>query len=290
MLSNNGIKFGPSGNSESFSLDGNTSTLQMPKWLSAKDLEIFEYSFGRGVTITQATARAIGEEASKYGIELTVHAPYYVNFASVEADKAQNSIGYILSSLKALSWFGGNRCVFHVGAEGKQPRAEAVARCISMLKTLAEAKKAEGYENLIVCPETMGKLAQIGTVEEVCDFCKLDESFYPCVDFGHVNARGQGCLKTKEDFSAIVDYMLNAIGEEKTKNMHVHFSKIMFTAKGEVKHLTYEDTEYGPEFYPFAEVIAEYGLTPYIVSEAAGTQAEEAAMFKKDYFRALSAR
>lgn len=283
------IKFGPSGNSLSFFDEGNSSTLQMPKWLSGRGLDVFEYSFGRGINITEATARAIGEEAARYGIELTVHAPYYINFASVEDDKAANSNGYVLGSLRALKWFGGKRCVFHSGAEGKQPRAEAVGRIMERLKQFAVMKKDAGFEDLIVCPETMGKLAQIGTVEEICAMCNLDESFYPCIDFGHVNARERGSLKTKADFKAIVDYMLNAVGEEKTKNMHVHFSKIMYTDKGEVKHLTYLDDVYGPEFYPFAEVIAEYGLTPYIISEADGTQAEEAAMFKKDYLSALAA-
>jgi deoxyribonuclease-4 len=67
------------------------------------------------------------------------------------------------------------------------------------------------------------------------------------------------------------------------KHFHVHFSKIMYGAKGEIKHLTFEDTKYGPEFLPFAEAVAELGLEPYIVSESDGTQAEDARLMKEMY-------
>ena len=84
--------FGPSGHDEQFAKDGLSATLQMPKWLSEKGLDLFEYSFGKGVRISDATAEAIGDESDKYGIEISVHAPYFINFASVEQEKADNSI------------------------------------------------------------------------------------------------------------------------------------------------------------------------------------------------------
>ncbi len=93
--------FGPSGHDDAFVEEGNTVTLQMPKWLKNKGLDIFEYSFGRGVRISSETAEAIGAEADKYGIEMSVHAPYFINFASVEQDKADNSITYLTSSQSA---------------------------------------------------------------------------------------------------------------------------------------------------------------------------------------------
>lgn len=134
----------------------------------------------------------------------------------------------------------------------------------------------------------MGKFAQIGTVEEVAEFCNVDESIYPCVDFGHVNARTLGSLKTAKDYENVILYLQNAIGTEKTKRMHVHFSKIMYSAKGEVKHLTFADDVYGPKFEPLAEVLVKYNLEPVILSESQGTQAEDAATMKRIYFEKLS--
>lgn len=279
--------FGPSGHDETFAFDGNSATIQMPAWLRGKGLDLFEYSFGRGVRITSETAEAIGNEADKYGIEISVHAPYFINFASVEQEKADNSINYLTSSLKALRHFHGKRCVFHPGAEGKQPRNEAFARTLDNFSRALDVIREEGLEDLIVCPETMGKQAQIGTVDEVIKLCQLADNVYPCIDFGHVNSLWGGALKTSDDFQRIIDAMFDGLGEEKTKNMHVHFSKIMYGAKGEIKHLTFADTVYGPEFEPFCEVIVKNNLTPHVLSESAGTQMLDA-KYMQDYYLKLN--
>ena len=275
--------FGPSGHDESFAAEGHSLTLEMPEWLKAKGLELFEYSFGRGVRLNGKTAEAIGAEADKYGIEMSVHAPYFINFASPEPEKAENSITYLTSSLKELRHFHGSRCVFHTGAQGTQTRKEAFDRAKFMFGKALEQISAEGLDDLIVCPETMGKGAQIGTVDEVIELCNMGDHVYPCVDFGHVNSLWQGALKTADDFQRIIDSLFDGLGEQKTKNMHVHFSKIQYGAKGEIRHLTFADTVYGPEFEPFAEVIVKNGLTPHILSESAGTQMLDAQTMKSMY-------
>ncbi len=277
------IKFGPSGNSESFYNEGHKSTLEMPKWVRERGLDLFEYSFGKGVLIGEQTAKAIGDEAVKNGVEITVHAPYFINFANPDDLKGEGGYRYLTESMTAARWFNGNRVVFHSGTETKQPRAVAIENIKKRLTVFSRLKKERGFENIIVCPETMGKLAQIGDLDEVIDICLLDESFYPCIDFGHLNARTQGGLKSYADYELIVKTLIDRLGTEKTKNMHVHFSKILYTGKGEVKHLTFADDVYGPEFAPLAEVINDYQLTPYILSESAGTQAEDAAEMKRIY-------
>lgn len=282
--------FGPSGHSESYAAEGLTSTADMPEWISARGLDIFEYSFGRGVRVSTATAAAIGEKCDEYGVEMSVHAPYFINFASPEPEKAQNSVNYILSSLKVLKAFGGERCVFHAGAQGQDSREAAFARTKDMFaRTLELIAEEPDYADLIVCPETMGKQAQIGTVEEVIELCKLGDNVYPCVDFGHINALYGGSLKSARDFEDVVKKLLDGLGEKKTKNMQVHFSKIQYGAKGEIRHLTFADDVYGPEFEPFAEIIVNYGLTPHILSESAGTQAEDSAAMRDIWLRASGA-
>lgn len=140
-----------------------------------------------------------------------------------------------------------------------------------------------GLYDLYFCPETMGKIAQIGTLEEIVRFCKIDPIYLPAVDFGHLNAREQGSLKTVEDYKSRLAYMIAELGYERVKHFHVHFSKIQYSEKGEVRHLTLEDTVYGPEFMPLAVALKELKLEPYIVSESAGTQAEDALAMKRMY-------
>lgn len=277
------IKFGPSGNSDSFYAEGHKSTLETPKWVRGLGMDLFEYSFGKGVLISDATALAIGKEAKINNIEISVHAPYYINFANPEEGKGTGGYRYLLQSLASLKLFGGNRVVFHSGTETKQLRAVAFDNIKNRLTAFAQIKKSEGYDDCIICPETMGKLAQIGDIDEIIELCRIDESYYPCVDFGHLNARTMGGLKTAADYEAIVTKMINGLGTEKTKHMHVHFSKIMYGAKGEIRHLTNADQEYGPDFLPLAEVLLKYKLCPHILSESAGTQAEDACEMQQIY-------
>ena len=79
-------------------------------------------------------------------------------------------------------------------------REYAVDSACALLKRALEEADKLGLQDIHICPETMGKLAQIGTTLEIVDFCKIDKIFLPCIDFGHINAREQGSLKTKEDY------------------------------------------------------------------------------------------
>ena len=277
------IKFGPSGNSESFYAAGYAHTEQSAAFVKEYGLDCFEYSFGRGVRITEGKAISIGEAFREHGVEISVHAPYFVNYANPDDEMAAKSYGYVLDSANACKLMGGKRVVFHPAAQGKMKREEAVDLTVERIKILRDYIYLNNLEDMIFCPETMGKLAQIGTVEEVVRFCEVDPVFTPCVDFGHINAREQGTLKSVGDYKSRLEYMIEKLGFERMKHFHVHFSKIMYSAKGEIKHLTFEDSVYGPEFEPLAIALKDLKLEPYIVSESAGTQIEDARAMKDIY-------
>lgn len=277
------IQFGPSGNSESFYAQGYSHTEESAKFVKDMGLDCFEYSFGRGVRMTDAKALSIGKAFKEQGIELSVHAPYYINFANPEEENAEKSYNYVLESGRVLKLMGGKRCVFHSATQGKMEREAAVSLTEGRLKVLRDRIYEAGLNDLYFCPETMGKIAQIGTLEEIVRFCRIDPVYLPAVDFGHLNAREQGSLKTVEDYKSRLEYMISELGYERVKHFHVHFSKIQYSEKGEVRHLTLEDTVYGPEFMPLAVALKELKLEPYIVSESAGTQAEDALAMKRMY-------
>lgn len=276
------IRFGPAGASTSFSLEGNKHTYQMPAWLNARGLNAFEYSFGRGVNIGEASARKIALEAQKYDVQISVHAPYYVNFASEEDPKVENSFRFVTDSLRALTWFGGERCVVHTATKGKSDYVDAVARAKSRLVRLAEIVETE-YPDKYVCLETMGKRSQIGGVEDILDFCTISPRFIPTFDFGHINSRECGVIKAKDDYRKILDRLFAVLGEEKAKKIHVHFSKIEYSSAGEIRHLTFADDKYGPDFEPLAELFCEYEMTPVVICESSGTQAEDAVLMRDIY-------
>ena len=278
------IKFGVAGNSQSFYNEGYSHTEQAPKWLKKRDIDIFEYPFGRGVRMSQPTAEKIKNAFKLENIDISCHAPYFINLSNPIEDKIQGSFGYMLDTLQAVKMLGGKRIVVHPGAQQKQTRNVAVTNAINSLVRFKDIKKEAGFDDEIVCLETMGKIGQIGTVDEVISFCNLSDTYYPCIDFGHVNAREQGSLKTVEDFDNLIKKLINGIGYEKTRDMHVHFSKIEYSTGGEVRHLTFNDNIYGPNFEPLAEALILNKLEPTIICESAGTQAEDTMYMKKVYF------
>ena len=281
------IKFGPSGLCEQFAQSGNKHTIQAGKWLSDQGLDCFEYSFGRGVQIKHETANEIGKEFADNNIEISVHAPYFINLATLEEDKANNNHRYIMDSLAALKAFGGNRCVFHPGSPLKASRSEAMNTLLKRFETVLKLKEENGFSDLLLCPETMGKKAQLGDLEEIIAMCNIgDENIVPCIDFGHLNSRDCGIYFNSDDYKRTIDRLLEGVGESKTNRMHVHFSKIQYTANGELRHLTFDDEIYGPEYQPLMEVFAQYKLNPYIVCESAGTQTRDA-LAMKTYYNSL---
>ena len=139
-------------------------------------------------------------------------------------------------------------------------------------------------QDLCFCPETMGKINQIGDEKEIATLCAMDDCLIPTVDFGHLNARTLGGLKRSDDFRRVVDNMMAICGEDKVRKMHVHFSKIEYSAGGEVRHLTFDDDLFGPDFVPLARVIKEYDLSPVVICESDGTQAEDALKMKNIFY------
>lgn len=280
------IKFGPSGTGEIFEQEGFSKTIDVPSWLAKKGLDLYEYSFGRGVRMGEETAKIYGSEFAKEGIEISVHAPYFINLATQEEDKAENNHRYIKESIVALKNLGGKRCVFHPGSPLKLPRNQAMDILFKRTDVLLQDLYDSGHSDIMLAVETMGKVNQLGDANEIIEVVKRDKMLYPCIDFGHLNARTQGSLKTYDDYCRLLESFVNGVGYDKVNNMHVHFSKIEYTQKGEVRHLTFADEQYGPQFEPLAKALLDFDLQPYMVCESAGTQTLDS-IYMKNYYNSL---
>ena len=267
--------FGPSGNSESFYTEGYKHTWEAFAWLSQKKLSAFEYSFGRGVTMTEEYAALIKRESQQNGIAVSAHAPYYVSLANPDISVREKSIRWILEAAQRLLWMGGQRLVVHVGSVLKMERSEAISRSVEGLQEVLRRLDDFG-RNVSLCIETMGKPGQIGTLDEILSFCAKDERLIPCIDFAHLHAIGGGALNQTEDFALVLDRAEDALGRQRAKNMHIHFSTVEYGAGGEKRHRTFADTEYGPRFDQLAPLLCRREYTPVIICESRGSMAEDA--------------
>ena len=260
------VKFGPGGNCDWFYESGYKNTYQVPEFLGKVGLDAYEIQCGRGVRMREDAAVKLKKSAEENNIILSVHAPYYISMSSTDEQKRLNSINYILQSASLARLSGANRIVIHSGSCSKMSREHALELAVDTMKQAVAAMDENGFGDICMCPETMGKINQLGTLNEVLELCSVDERIIPTVDFGH--------------FERIIDKIQNRLGEFRAKNFHVHFSKIEYSAGGEKRHLTFEDTEYGPEFEPFAEIILKRDLSPIIICESAGTMSKDALFMK----------
>ena len=279
----NKIRFGPSGNSQIFYNDGFKHSIDAPSWCASHGLYAYEYSFGRGFIMSLDTIKALGDNAKNAGVLLSFHAPYYINLANPDDEMANKSFGYILKGMNFLKEAGGKDYVVHLGTQGKLTREDSLYLIDKRLDEVLRMIYDNNVNCCNLCPETMGKYMQIGSYKEIVDFCKKDKVLVPTFDFGHINCTMQGKLKTSDDYKRIIDYSYESLGVERTNNCHIHFSKIEFSEKGEIKHLNMDDCIYGPEFEPLAKVIKEYKMTPTIISESKERMMEDAILLKDIY-------
>ena len=277
------IRFGTAGTSDSLAAKGYKNSLDIPAYTAEMGLDAFEYQCGHGVRLGLEKAARMAADAAERGILFSVHAPYYISMSSLEEDKRLNSVNYLLQSAAVCKALGGRRVIFHPGSCGKQSREEALEKALDTMRRAQAALDEAGYAEVTLCPETMGKIGQLGTLEEVLALCSVDRRVTPCIDFGHLNARTLGGIQSKADYAAILDRLETALGDERARRFHVHFSRIEFSKGGEKRHWTFAETQFGPEPQPLIELLAERGLAPVLICESAGTQAEDARAMRAMY-------
>jgi len=277
-------KFGPAGNSDSFS-KVHKSSLAAPGWIRDFGLDCYEYQCGKGIHIGEEAALKLGMAAQEAGITLSLHAPYFINLANPDPDSLKKTTGYITSACRIAHRMGAGRVVIHSGALMKRSRQEALEIAKRSLLEVMAACDDAGLGHITLCPETMGKINQLGDLDEVLELCSLDERLVPCIDFGHLYARTIGALNGPEACSAMLDRVEQMLGTQRASTFHSHFSHIQFTPNGGEKcHRTFADDDgFGPDWAPLAAEVARRGWSPTFICESAGTQAEDAWTMKQIY-------
>ena len=275
-------RFGPAGNAENFPYK---SSADAPKWLKELGLECYEYQCGKGIHVGEETARKVGENAAQHGIALSLHAPYFINLANPDPDSLIKTTGYITGACRVAAVMGAERVIIHSGALMKRTRRQALDIARHSLKHVISACDDMGFGHIALCPETMGKINQLGDLDEVLELCTLDARLVPCIDFGHLYARSLGADDGGEAMERMLDRVQAVLGEERASRFHSHFSHIEFTPNGGEKcHRTFEqDGGFGPNWTPLAAAVARRGWSPTFICESAGTQAADAVEMKRIY-------
>lgn len=268
------VLFGPAGNDVQFYADGNKSSVDAPRWLASLGLNAYEISFGRGIRMTDKTAEVIGKQASIYGIKISVHAPYYINLANRES--LEKNYHYIKRSLQLLALMGGNRLVVHVGSQMQMSRDEALQNCHESLKIILERLKHDGFYDYWLCLETMGKYTQIGNLDEICALCAIDpHHLMPTVDLGHMNCLMQGQLDLEKIFLQLQIF----------PQVHFHISFIEYGLKGEIKHVTLAEKQFGFDLNLVMKLMRLRPGNDVVISESDNIMAQDSLKLQSFYLQ-----
>lgn len=229
------ILLGPAGSPASSTIEGVAKVKEL-------GLHCMEVQLTHGIKMGIDLAKKIGRE--RVGIELSVHAPYYINLASKEPEKLEASKKRILDSCERAHYMGARNVVFHPAYFGGMDKEKVYqitkGHILDMMRTV---RKNEW--RVLLSPETTGKHSALGSLDETIRLVKETKCSL-CVDFAHLFARNYGRI----DFGRI-------FGKLKTlrkKHLHCHFSGIEYTSKGEKNHI---NLNHSPDFRKFAKVLLE---------------------------------
>jgi deoxyribonuclease-4 len=261
-------RFGPAGVPPPFRIIG-AKLSDVPGLLREEGLDALEYEavrWGQKPQIKQQDAENLGREAEKNDVLLSLHGSYFINLSGkkevVEASKRR-----LIACATAAQWMGAYVVVFHPGFYGRVEKSYAFRNCIAAIRDVIEKMNSLGIQKVKLGPETMGRLFQLGTLDEILTICETVEQTQLVIDWSHLHARSKGRFKKIDDFRSVVEEAEKRLGTEAARNMHCHFSKIEYTDKGERRHHILEEARYGPDFQMLAEVIAEFNLRPVIICE-----------------------
>lgn len=261
-------RFGPAGVPPLFRVLG-ARLADVPGLLREENLDAFEYQavrWGQKPQMKREAAESLGVEARKNDVLLSLHGSYYVNLCGkkevVEASKKR-----LVACATAADWMGAYVVVFHTGFYGRLEKSHAFRTCVNALKDIVATMNRLGISNVKLGPETMGKVFQVGSLDEVLTICEEVEQTQLVIDWSHMHARSQGRFRKVADFRAVAEEVERRLGTEAVRTMHCHFSKIEYTAKGERRHHVLDEAGYGPDFEMLAEVMAEFKMRSVMICE-----------------------
>jgi deoxyribonuclease IV len=262
------IRFGTSGNPPNFfKSEFGKDRLNAPNWIKSIGLNAYERMMTYGARMKEEDAIELGKRAKELDIKLSVHGPYYVVLTSTKPDVVEKSINELKKTVYLSNLMGAKKIVLHPGFYAKRKKEEVLKQFIRNIKIV----ERDSPKEVKILPETMGKHSQFGDLDEVISICERTES-EPCIDFGHLHARGLGSLKEKENFRNILIEIEERLGKDVLKNLHCHFYPIEFTDKGEKTHRAVTEKDFAPVFPPFAELIREFKMEPTLISESKDSQ------------------
>jgi len=276
-----GLLFGTGGTPHSAQT---SSTISGIERIAELGLGCLEIEFVQGVRMGEAGARQVAETATKLGVKLSAHAPYFINLNARESEKIRASQERILQTARIASLCGANSIVFHTAYYLGDPPEKTYS---AVRKHLGEVMNQLRRENnrVWIRPEIMGKPSQFGTPDEVFDLCTELEGVAPCIDFAHWHARTGG-FNSYQEFASILQQVKERLGRAALDDMHIHVSGIAYGKKGEIKHLNLKESDF--QYAELLQALKDHDAKGIVICESPNLE-EDALLLQATYNTLLKA-
>jgi len=270
-----GLLFGTGGAPHSSKTPSTRSGIER---IAELGLGCMELEFVRGVKMNEANAHLVAETATKTGVKLSAHAPYFINFNAHEPEKIRASQGRLLQTARIAWLCGAESAVFHTAFYLGDPPEKAYNTVKKHLREVLKQLKEENNP-IWIRPEVMGKPSQFGTIEEILDLCIELKGVALCIDFSHWHAR-TGRFNSYPEFASILLQIKERLGRAALDNMHIHISGIAYGEKGEIKHLNLKESDF--QYTELLKALKDYDVKGIVICESPNLE-EDALLLQATY-------
>jgi deoxyribonuclease-4 len=259
---------------------GSIGTIQH---LANQDLLAFEIGWVRSVRVSEKTCEAIKEAATEVDVALSVHAPYYINL-NADSDEWPKSRKRLMDAAYYGFLAGATDIVFHPGSYFGQEPEEVLEVAIARLEDCVDELQSNDIV-VTLRPETMGKGALLGSLEDTLVMSSEIEAVEPCLDFAHLHARpGDGSVNSYEEWSQLLKSYSDALGKDALKRLHCHLSGIEYSEKGEQNHLMLEDSDF--DLNALIRALSDFNCSGRILCESPEHMDKDALVIKRAWEKA----
>ena len=270
-----GLLFGTAGIPRSTKIKSTQSGIER---IAELGLGCMEMEFVRGVRMSRVGAHLVAETATRTGIKLSAHAPYFINFNAHEVEKIRASQERLLQTARIAWLCGAGSIAFHAAFYlGNSPEKAYNAVKTRLREILTQLK--EENNRVYIRPETMGKVSQFGTVAEILNLCVDLEGLGICIDFAHLHARTGG-FNSYREFVSILLQIEEKLGSAALDNMHIHVAGIAYGGKGEIKHLNLKESDF--QYAELLKALRDYNVKGIVICESPNLE-EDALLLQATY-------
>ena len=228
-------------------------------------LSTLELGWVQSVRVKESTCDKIKAAATQHQVALSVHAPYFINL-NAKDDEWPKSRKRLMDAAHYGNLAGATDIIFHPGSYFGSPATKVLPLALKRLRSCVQELRNDGNP-VTLRPETMGKSAMLGSLEDTLQLAHAIPGVAPCIDIAHLHARpGDGSINSYAEFDALLKSIRAALGNQALREMHIHISGIDYGQKGEKKHLSFEDSDL--RYHDFLQALADNGCSGRLLCES----------------------